>query len=721
MLCNICRLIMPRLLRLAGVGLVCVIAVATASLMARVAVAQSQPANAVDARQIDGYTLGDSTKELGNEDFVIKTADAQKVDEYLKYISEYPGEAATPGIVRREDYIVSNLRADGWEIDLPTFYMYLADSQKVKVQLDMTAPFHQSLATKEKQYPWYKDFDKTSVGFNEGTPPADLTRQIVYANYGRDVDYTYLASQGISVRDKIVLVRYGGSQRSEPPYQASIHGAAGLIMYSDPQDTVRGPGYPDGPWGAPDVIQRGTIYRWTLYNGDPLTPGYASTKDAPRIPVSESDISQIPPTTPIGYGAAEPLLKNLAGPVAPKGWQGGLPFTYHIGPGPTAVHLKIDINYANRPVTDIVAKIPGSEFPDQMVVLDAHYDTWNYGAGDNGSGAAVALDVARVLGQLHKNGWKPKRSIVIIWTTAEERGIAGSAEWTELLGKEKMAKMVAEINSDGDAGQHFRAGGVPALDTLLFDVAKRVPWLGTEGSAYDNWAGGNGRTPSALPPGGGADFMTYMDHFGVPVVSVGAGSPGDRYHCICDDYSAVVKFTDPGLKGAAAVGRVQGLLLMRLADADILPFNYSASARAIVGYLQAFAGAEQLQFGYVPVSIDRDITATEQWASAAEAIESERDKLLSSDDTMNYEEMNTVLMQVGRAVLVPDGHGLPSRPWFENQIYAPQFHNGFALQLLPGLYDSLLLFGDTGQAKQYEQYLYQSLQDAVKITQSWKH
>jgi N-acetylated-alpha-linked acidic dipeptidase len=382
--------------------------------------------------------------------------------------------------------------------------------------------------------------------------------------------------------------------------------------------------------------------------------------------------------------------------------------------------LKIDIEYKMRPVTDIVATIPGSEAPEKLVILDAHYDTWNYGASDNQSGASVALEVAQVLGQLRKNGWKPKRSIVILLTSGEERGIAGSAEWTELLGEKKMAGVVAEINSDGDDGHRFGAGGVPALNQLLFDVAKRVPWPRSAGSAYDDWTHGSGRTPSVRVPGGGADFMSYLDRFGVPVMSVGAHGPsGDRYHCICDDYYAVSKFQDPGMVGGTAAGRVEGLLLLRLADADILPLNYSTFATAIVGYLEAFKGAEQLKFGYVPVLVDRDIAAAEKWAVAARVLESERfERLGASADNDNYVKINAALMQLGRAILVPDGHGLPSRRWYENQIYAPQFHNGFAMQFLPGLYDSLIVFEDPGQARQYESYLFQSLENAVKITES---
>lgn len=666
------------------------------------------------ANRLYGYTVEHSQMESRHEDSAIRAMDAGNIDSHLKYLSAYPGASATPGIVRRRKYIARKLRDAGWTVKLRTFYPYLADPQKVRVQLDMVKPYAKSLATKEKRYPWYKGFDETSVGFSEGTPPADLTRPIVYVNFGRAGDYNYLASQHIDVRGKIVLARYGAGQRSEKAYQAFIHGAAGLIIYSDPQQSAKGPVYPKGPWGAPDTIQHGTVYRWTQYLGDPLTPGYAATKDAPRIPVSKSNISKIPPTIPIGYGAAEPLLKNLGGPVAPKSWQGGLPFTYHIGPGSTSVHMRIRVEYKPRPITNVVAVIEGSEFPEKTVILDAHYDTWNYGASDNLSGTSVALEVARVLGELRKNGWKPRRSIIIVFTDGEERGISGSAEWAAWRGEKKMSNVVAEINSDGAAGRHFSMSGVPALDKVMRSVTKRVPWPGTEGSAYDDWSRGRKRVMSV--PSGGADFMTYRGRYGVPVMKVGAYSSGDRYHCICDDYRSIEKFKDPGMKHGVAVGGVEAAMLMRFADADILPFHYDAHARAIGRYLEYFEGAERSELGgYTWIQTRPDIKLANQWAATAKRLALKRRQLLESNAN-DYADVNRAIMQLGRAMLVPDDGGLPGRKWYRNQIYAPQFHNGFALQLLPGLYDSLVEFHDKALTRRYAGYLHESLQKAVKIT-----
>lgn len=703
-----------RALKRTGLATVCSAALVTGVLATSASASppQSEPRT---VSHIDGFTPTHSAKELVAENAAMKAMSPKRVDDNVRYLSKYPGEDATPEIQRRIQYIKEKLHAAGMEVEARTFYPYMADSQKVKVSLEMVSPHRQTLPVKEKKQPWQKEFDKASVGFNEGTPPADLTREVVYVNFGRAVDYDYLADQHISVRNKIVLVRYGGSQRSEVPYQAYVHYAAGVILYSDPQQDgyTRGTVYPNGPWRAPDGIQRGTVYRWTLYPGDPLTPGYAATKNAPRIPVSKSSMGKIPPTTPIGYGAATPLLKNLGGPVAPASWQGTLPFTYHIGGGPTKVHLKIDIQYKPRPSTDIIGTIRGSGSPDKWAVLDAHYDTWAYGAWDNQSGAATALELARSLGELHRNGWKPERSIKIIFTSAEERGITGSTEWTEWLGKKKMAGMVAEITNDANVGSQFGGNGTPSLHDLLLDVTKRVPWPGTSGSAYDNW--GHGETPTVGVPGGGVDLMTYRSHFGVPVAGVGGSIPGDRYHCTCDDYRSLKKFMDPELKYTTAAGKVDALLLMRLADADALPLNYSTYAETMGSYLKAFEGSEQMKFGYVPISVARNQATAQEWASAASALESQRRERLGNGET-NFGAMNNALMEMSRAMLTEKG--LPGRPWFKNQFAGAQFHNGFALQPLPGLYDALITFGDQAQALEYEGLLHDSLENALSITKA---
>ena len=584
---------------------------------------------------------------------------AGRVRKDLEYLADLPGEDGTPGSLRRARYVAQKLKAAGLGVRIQKFYPYMADPRDVRVSLAMVSPQREQLPVKEVRRPWQKKFDEISVGYNEGTPSANLTKNAIYVNFGRAADYDYLASQGISVKDKIVMVRYGGSQRSEVPYQAWLHHAAGVLIYSDPQQdgSTRGTVYPQGPWRAPDGIQRGTVYRWTIYPGDPLTPGREATKNARRIPVSKSTMGKIPPTTPIGYGAAEPLLKNLTGPVAPDSWQGGLPFKYRIGPGGTKVHLKINIKYAPRPSYNVIGYLRGTQEPEKVTVVGNHYDTWAYGAYDNQAGVSAQLEVARSLGKLTKSGWKPKRTIALAFWSAEERGIAGSTEWTEMLGTKKMADVIAYINADVVPGPNFGASGVPSLDQLLFDTTKRVDWPGASGNLYQAWSGGG--TPTVGRPGGGTDYMTFLNHFGAPVISVGSGSPGGRYHCTCDDLYSLRAFMDPDLKYTASVGKELGLLAMRLNEADILPFHYSKYATEIGTYLNEFATSHVANSASGEIDVKPAIKAAERWTATAAETERRATATLDRADARKYESYNSAYMKAERALLTK--RGLPGQ------------------------------------------------------------
>lgn len=676
------------------------------------------------ARGVPGFTAAHARTQLQLEGNFLTTPDPKRVEKSVKYLSEFPGEDGNPdptGVSRRGNFITKELKSYGLDVKVQTLYTYMASPENVRVSLEMKAPTKKTLSVKEIKQPWQKKFDQISVGFNEGTPPADITKQVVYANFGRDVDYNYLSSQGISVNDKIVLVRAGSSQRSEVAYQAYAHHAAGVVMYSDPQQDgfTKGTVYPQGPWRPADGIQRGTVNRWTLYPGDPLTPGYASTKTAPRIPVSESNMGQIPPITSIGYGAASELLTTLTGPMAPQSWQGGLPFTYRLGTGRTTLHMKIDIDYQSRPFKNIIATIPGRESPEKVTVLGNHYDTWAYGAFDPTEGAAVQLETARGLGKLVKSGWQPKRTIALGFWGAEERGIVGSTEWTELLGTKKMAQVVAYLNTDVIAGPGFNAVSVPALDDLIFDTTKRITWPGTNGSLYDAWTkAGGANKPVVSRPGGGTDFMAFLNHFGAPIVSFDGVAPGTtgRYHCTCDDFYSLKKFNDPDFTFGTAIGNEKALVALRLTQADVLPFNYSSYATETAEYLRDFDGAQKTKFGNAVIDLSASIDSAQAWADAATKLESARDTRLDRNQgARTYEKLNDTLMQAERTLLT--ANGLPDRPWFKHQIYAAQFHNGFAIQKLPGLYDALMVNEDPVQATEYQNELHTSLSAETRLFQ----
>ena len=681
------------------------------------ALAASTPIRGVAQQQIPGFTPERSMTEARYEDQFLRSTDPGRIADYHQYMARSPAEDGTPGAWRRVQYIQSELESYGLEVDIETFYGYMVDPREVRVSVDMVAPNRLSLAVKENPRPWWERFDEISVGFSEGTPSGDVTAEAVYANYGREEDYELLEELGVSVEGRIVLVRHGAVQRGEKPYQAYIHGAGGLIMYSDPADdgNVRGTVYPEGPWRAPDCIERGTVYRWTQYAGDPLTPGWAATKYAPRIPVEESNISQIPPTTSIGYGAARPLLENLKGPVAPDGWQGGLPFTYHLGgPGSTTVHLQIDVQYEPRAAWNVIARIPGSERPDEMVVIGTHYDTWAYGARDNTAGVTTQLEMASGLGALLDSGWRPKRTLLVVFFGSEDRGIVGSTEFTELLGA-GMDRVVAFINPAHVAGERFQASAVPALDEFLLDAARRVEWGGTGTTIYESWSGSSeSGEPRVGRLGGGTDHMSFLDHFGTPVISIGARADDGRYHSICDDFRSLSEFSDPGMRYQAAISQISGLLAIRLAGADLLPFRYSRYAEEVAEDLRDFEEVQRTELGRIVVDLGRDIEQADAWADAARRFEATvSGRLASGGDAASFISLNRALMSVERALL--SRRGLPGRPWYLHQIYAPQFHNGFAVEKLPGLHDALFVQEDSDDAAAYEADLLESLLEATRI------
>ncbi len=681
------------------------------------ALGASTPIRGAVQQQIPGFTPERSRTEARYEDQFLGSTDPGRILDYHEYLARSPAEDGTPGAWRRVQYIVAELESYGLEVDVETFYGYMVDPSEVRVAVDMVAPSRLSLAVKENPRPWWERFDEISVGFSEGTPSGDVTAEAVYANYGRAEDYEVLEERGVSVEGRVVLVRHGGVQRGEKPYQAYIHGAAGVIMYSDPADdgNVRGTVYPEGPWRAPDCIERGTVNRWTQYAGDPLTPGWAATKHAPRIPVEESNISQIPPTTSIGYGAARPLLENLKGPVVPEGWQGGLPFTYRLGgPGSTTVRLQIDAQYEPRAAWNVIARIHGSERPDEMVVIGTHYDTWAYGTRDNTGGVTTQLEMARGLGALLDAGWRPKRTLLVAFFGSEDRGIIGSTEFTELLGA-GMDKVVAFINPAHVVGSSFRASAVPALDEFLLDAARRVEWGGTGTTIYENLSGSSeSGEPRVGRLGGGTDHMSFLDRFGTPVISIGARSDGGRYHSICDDFQAMEKFTDPGMRYQTAVSQISGLLAIRLAGADLLPLRYSRYAEEVAENLRDFEGVQRTELGRVVVDVSRDIEQASAWADAARRFEGmATGRLASGEDAASFAPLNRALMSVERALL--SRRGLPGRSWFLHQIYAPQFHNGFAVEILPGLHDALFVHEDADDAATYESELFESLLEATRI------
>lgn len=682
-------------------------------LAAVVAAALASPAGAAGSDPIPGFTDAHARWERAYEkafSAIPDTHTAQRLDQSL---SAEPGLVASSGDWRRVQLVSKELRSYGLTPQIKTYYTYLSHPKSVRVR--MTSPQTLDLPVKEKEQPWEKDYDQVVTGYNALSPSGNVSGPVVYANYGNPADFAALKKAGVDVKGKIVLVRYGSNFRGVKTHQAYLNGAKGVIIYSDPADDgyKQGPVYPNGPWRAADGIQRGSVGQIWNYTGDPLTPGWAATKDAKRIKPSEAkELAEIP-TTPISYGAAEPLLKAMSGPEAPKDFQGGLPFTYHLGPGATTVNLNLDIDYGIKPIWDVYATIPGSTHPEQEVLVGAHRDTWTYGSDDNLSGTEAVLQIARGLGRLLKQGWRPSRTIRLMTWDGEEYGIFGSTEYAEQRGTD-LNKIVAYLNMDGAAGKNFGASGVPAFDDLIYDTTKDVAWPKTSGSVYDDWKAKNdGKTPQIGRLGSGSDYTAFLDRYGVPSLDLGSYTDSGNYHCACDEYNMESTFIDPGWVYHAATAKLVGITTLRLANADALRLDYSGYAGEVGDYLNTFTKDQQDRLGSVPVDVSRDVTQAAAWKRAADAVDTQAKAALKRGDTATLNRLNTRLQRSERTLVT--GAGLPSRPWYRHQIYAPGLDTGYATRTLPALYDALFTLNDPAQARTYEGHLYDGLKAATNV------
>jgi N-acetylated-alpha-linked acidic dipeptidase len=658
------------------------------------------------ADRFDGYTTESSARERAAEQAFMtypSAALARNLDEHL---ASRTGLVGTANDRWRAQQIVAKLKSFGLQPHVSTYYVYL--SVPNKVSLTMTSPVQFHAANKETCRAVETDCADTVVGYNALSPSGDVTAPVVYVNYGTTADYAALATAGINVEGKIVLARYGKVFRGVKTNLAAAHGAKGVVIYSDPADdgNTNGPTYPDGPWRAPDGIQRGSVQQLWQYSGDPLTPGWPATKNAKRISPAKSNIAKLP-TLPISYESAQPILEHLGGAEAPKSFQGGLPLTYRLGSGST-VHMDLDIKYVIRPVYDITASIPGQTHPDQVVQLGGH-DAWTYGSDDNLSGAESVIQIGRALQKLLKTGWRPERTIQIGTWDGEEYGLFGSTEYAEAAGRSRLGHVVAYLNMDGAAGEEFGASSVPSMDAVIRDVAKLVPWPGTDGTAYDNWAKSTGATvPTPSRLGSGSDYTAFLDHFGVPAANLGSSTSSGDYHCTCDNFYMEDHYIDPGWRYHVSTAQVVGLALLRLADADVIPLHYHPYATEVGTYLNDLSAQQNTVFGHEVVNVDRDKAQAAKWADASTAIQERIDGLLDEGTTgPELDALTRRLEKVERQLLVSDG--LPGRPWFEHQIYAPGVNEGYGTQELPGINDALFLRNRTAEANHYEASLYASL------------
>ena len=639
------------------------------------------------------------------ENRFLEIPSAQRCRKYLRRLTREPHVAGTPGDRRVTQFIFDEFQRAGLKPQIVEYRVLLSYPHKVEVEL--VAPARVKLANPEPAIPGDKDTrpkdSMMKMPWNGYSPPADLTRPVVYVNYGRAEDYDQLEKLGVSVKDKIVLARYFHGYRGGKSLEAERRGVAGIIVYSDPAEdgAPRGPVYPQGPYGPPGHFQRGAVVYDFQVPGDPLTPGWASTESARRLPVEEAKILPKIPMVPLSANDAAEILKRLDGPEVPTGWQGGLLLTYRLGDGAVKVHLALEMERRVTPIWNVVARIPGSEEPDKLVILGNHHDAWVYGAVDPSSGTAAMLEVARALGQLLREGFRPRRTIVLGNWDAEEYTLTGSTEWGEQFAEDLRKNAVVCLNVDAStSGKDFTVSTVPALLPAIMEAAQVVRDPATGNTVYDRWREqkGEGSVRSYAVPGsgaapvpfgllgGGSDYMVFLQHDGVPALDMLFDGPYGVYHSAYDDFRWMDRFGDPGFRYHAAMSRLWGLLALRIANAELLPFDYSIYAAEVAAYLEGLEKLAPADFN--SHTIQPLITKCRQWQEAAGKATALLEAWRTGSPALPgaaRERTNAALMAQERALL--DERGLPGRPWFRHLIYAPL--PSYEAESLPGLREAL--------------------------------
>jgi len=646
------------------------------------------PLSLTAQQSLPGYSAASAERQRRVETQAIAGADSARVRVHARELAREPHVAGTEAQARTRDYVIAQMKGFGLETQVRTYEVWMPHPTAAHVW--RVAPDTLELPLQEgpvagdpysalPQYPTVNGYSGSG----------DATGEVVYVNYGLVEDYATLDSLGVSVKGKIAVARYGRSFRGIKAREAERHGALALLMYSDPQDDgyVRGDVYPEGPMRPPQGVQRGSVMNG---QGDPSTPGWPSVKGARRLPVDSLDVPRIP-VIPIGYGNASELLRGVRGTGIPQAWQGGLPFRYHTGPGPVRARVLVQNDTATRaykPIWNTLGVLRGSEFPDEMIVIGAHRDGWGAGAADNVSGTVSVLEAARVLGELARQGVRPKRTLVFATWDAEEWGLIGSSEHVEDDSLRLQRGGVAYLNQDVAAqGVRFGGGGSPSLRSTLRSVAAQVPDPNGQGSVYAVWRKNAGVADSLEPrmgdPGGGSDFVGFYNHLGIPHSDWGFGGAGGIYHSTYDTPTWMEQFGDTNYAYHAAASRISAAMLLRLANADVLPYDYVEYARTLRGHVPAL---EQVMAAHgVTGGAGTLRAAFERMERAAASFAGTRDRRLAAGELPRAvrERTNRALLQVERAVVRPEG--LRGRPWLRNVIYAADVDNGYANVVFPSV------------------------------------
>jgi N-acetylated-alpha-linked acidic dipeptidase len=691
--------------------------------------AQSAQTVTPNISRLSGYSSQSSKTERDWETKLQAGIDPENLRQNMQRLSARPHHVGSPYDKENADWILSKFKEWGFDAHIETFQVLFPTPKERIVEMIEPTKFRAKLQEPPVSGdPTSNQTAEQLPTYNAYSIDGDVTAPLVYVNYGNREDYEQLDRLGISVKGAIVIARYGEGWRGIKPKVGAEHGAIGCIIYSDPREDgyFNGDDYPKGGWRPRDGVQRGSVMD-TDYPGDPLTPGVGATADAKRLDIKDAKTITKIPVLPISWGDALPLLSALQGPVVPESWRGALPITYHVGPGPAKVHLKVASNWDLEPVNDVIATMRGSDLPEEWVIRGNHFDAWVNGADDPIAGMVAVLEEGRMLGELHKQGWNPKRTVILCAWDGEEPGLLGSTEWVETHGDELQKHAVAYINSDTNGRGYFYAGGSHDLQHLINDVAldvqdpekhisvqqrARLLRISRAPNAEDRAEIRKSNDVRIGALGDGSDFASFIDHEGISALNIGYGGENDAnaYHSVYDDFSWYTKFMDTDFSYGRVLAQTGGVAVMRLADADLIPYEYNGMAETIGRYVKELEKLLkdkqdeiternlELKEGVFTATADPHKTSVPPPAkpvppfmnfaplkNGSEAIRKSAERYQSafakwqtggSDlPPQTAAALNEELIQIQRAFLTEKG--LPERPWFRHQVYAPGAYTGY--------------------------------------------
>lgn len=687
-----------------------------------------------------GFTVASSAKERVLEAKFRAIPDPARLRAADSLLSAFPHHVGTPRDSANAAWIAQQFKAYGWETTIERFEVLFPTPKERRVELVAPTRFVAKLREPAVSGdPTSTQQDQQIPTYNAYSGDGDVTAPIVYVNYGVPADYDELARHGIDVKGKIVIARYGGSWRGIKPKVAAEHGAVGCLIYSDPrQDGYAGGAvFPRGPMRPPEGVQRGSVMDMPVYPGDPLTPGIGATKNAKRLDRADAKTIMTIPVLPLSYADAQPLLEALDGPVVPGDWRGGLPITYRFGgSGPARVHLVVKSDWSLHPLFDVIARLPGTTEADQWIVRGNHHDAWVNGASDPLAGMVAELEEARALGQLYKDGWRPKRTIIYAAWDGEEPALLGSTEWAEAHADELKAHAVAYINTDGNGRGYLGMSGSHSLERFINDVARDItdPETGLtvwkrrqartilEGDADDRRTARAGGDLPIGALGSGSDYTPFLQHLGIASLALGYGGEDDDgiYHSIYDDFYWYTHFSDTSFVYGRALAQTAGTAVLRLANADLLPYRFENLAATVKRYVKELEELRdrradeiaerntQIREGIFSATNDPHdptfapeaqepaphlnfapvLNAVDSLAAAARRYEAAYERWgTDSAPDVDLAAINRRLLQSER--LLTDEAGLPRRPWYQHLLYAPGYYTGYGVKTMPGVREAI--------------------------------